>query len=129
MAARRSISTALLAVPAIHLLLVGVYAAARRPLGDYAVETDFFGDYVPWARQWMAGHPSVMDGFKGPVYYLMLGISSKIASLLFAGRTHPGMEFAVGKGLSVLAAAVILLLVGGIVLRVCGARSGAGSRP
>jgi hypothetical protein len=115
-------------LPAVHLLVWGLYAALRRPVGDFTVETDFFGDYVPWSRVWMQGHPSVMSGFKGPVYYLLLGIPSRILSWIAAGgRYPPGLEFAAGKALSVIAAALAVYLVGWIALRLCAgsARPGA----
>ena len=67
-------------IPLVHVLLCGLYACLWRPVGDLGVETDFFGDYVPWARQWMMGHPSLMSGYKGPAYYLVLGLFSRLVA-------------------------------------------------
>jgi Flp pilus assembly protein TadD len=104
-------------IPVAFTLLWAIYAFVRRPVGDYAVETDFFGDYVPWSREWMTGHPSAMNGFKGPVYYLLLGLGSRLASVLLPGGypPPPGVEFAVGKILSFVSAGLVLLLAGKIV--------------
>ena len=66
-------------IPVLFTLCWAMYAVIRRPVGDYAVETDFFGDYVPWSREWMAGHPSAMNGFKEDVsntQYALLGLDA-----------------------------------------------------
>jgi hypothetical protein len=106
-------------IPVLFTLCWATYAVIRRPVGDYAVETDFFGDYVPWSREWMAGHPSAMNGFKGPVYYLLLGLCSRLAAALMPGGYPPlpGVEFAIGKALSVICAGLVLVLAGKIALK------------
>lgn len=113
-------SLPLLAIPGLHLFFWGLYAALRRPAGDFAVETDFFGDYIYWAREWASGHASAMSGFKGPVYYILLGYLSRFCSWFSHGFTWPpppGIEFAVGKALSVLSAAGSVWLVGVLLVR------------
>lgn len=122
-------------IPLVHVLLWGFYACLWRPVGDLGVETDFFGDYVPWARQWMTGHASLMSGYKGPTYYLVLGVFSRIVAFL-GGDFHfppaPGPEFLAGKLISVLASGVALLAIGSICRRIAAetlpqkAKAGAG---
>ena len=36
---------------AVVWIVVGV---GFRPIGDFGVETDFYGNYVPFAREWMS---------------------------------------------------------------------------
>ena len=110
----------LLAVPVLHFCFWGLYATLRRPAGDFSVETDFFGDYIYWAREWASGHASAMSGFKGPVYYILLGYLSRFCSWFAHGSIWPpppGIEFAVGKALSVLSAAGSVWLVGVLLVR------------
>ena len=83
------------------------FVLLKRSIGDYGVETDFYGDFVPTARRWMDGQPSVMGGFRGPFYYLVLGL---FGSLL---RDY----FLVGKLLSVLGAGFGLRIAGGLLRR------------
>ena len=72
-----------------------------RPIGDYGVETDFYGDFVPTAHRWMHEGPQVGNGFRGPFYYVLLGVL--------------GQSFMAGKLLSVICSGVALRLVGEIV--------------
>lgn len=106
-------------IPVLFTLCWAIYAVLRRPVGDYAVETDFFGDYVPWSREWMVGHPSAMNGFKGPVYYLLVGLCSRLVTAIMPGGypPPPGVEFAIGKALSVISAGLVLVMVGKIALK------------
>lgn len=105
-------------IPVLFALSWAMYALLRRPVGDYAVETDFFGDYVPWSREWMTGHPSAMNGFKGPIYYLLLGLCSRLVTVITPGGypPPPGVEFAIGKAFSVVSAGLILVLAGKVAL-------------
>ncbi len=65
-----------MAVPvALLWLLVGLL---WRPIGDYGVETDFYGDFLPHARLWLAGLPDVLSGYRGPGYYLMVGVLDRL---------------------------------------------------
>jgi 4-amino-4-deoxy-L-arabinose transferase-like glycosyltransferase len=79
----------------------GLMAVFGRPIGDYGVETDFYGDFVPTAHRWMHDGPQVGNGFRGPFYYVLLGLL--------------GQSFTAGKLLSVLASGVALRLLGRIV--------------
>jgi hypothetical protein len=81
-----------------------------RPIGDYGVETDFYGDFVVYARQWLSGHPTIMNGFRGPFYYLLIGVLEKFL----------GDAFTIAKVLSALTAAVSLVLVGKLLDRLWG---------
>lgn len=92
-------------------------AVGGRPIGDYGVETDFYGDVVPKAREWVIGHP-VPSGFRGPFYYITIG---------FLGTALQDF-FLAAKLLSVVSAAVGLRLAGALLRRlwdpmvgVCGA--------
>lgn len=89
------------------ILLWTGFVFFKRPIGDYGVETDFYGDFVPTAKRWMDGEPSVMSGFRGPFYYLVLGV---LGSLF---RDY----FLIGKLISVFSAGVGLRITGGLLRR------------
>lgn len=80
-----------------------------RPIGDFGVETDFFGDFVPHAAEWIRGHPSVMDGYRGPFYYLLVGALSIL-----------GDTFLMAKLLSAAAAALGIRFLGGLLRNLWG---------
>jgi len=83
-------------------------AVFGRPIGDYGVETDFYGDFVPTARRWMHEGPQVGNGFRGPFYYILLGVL--------------GQSFIAGKLLSVVAAGIGLRLLGSVAETFLGSR-------
>jgi 4-amino-4-deoxy-L-arabinose transferase-like glycosyltransferase len=86
-----------------------------RPIGDFGVETDFYGELAYYARQWTQGHGGLMTGFRGPLYPILLGL-----------LTLPFRDaFLVGKLLSVLGAALGLWLTGDLVRRRFGRVAGA----
>ncbi len=85
----------------------GLVALLGRPAGDYGVETDFYGDFVRYARQWMQGEPTVMNGYRGPFYYLTLGALSTLL----------GDAFLAAKLISAAAAAAGIRLLGGLLGR------------
>ena len=93
-----------------------LFALLARPIGDYGVETDFYGD-LQWARQWYADGPTLMNGFRGPLYHLVLG---GLAVLVRDG-------FLAGKLISVLSAAIGLRVLGGLVRRIFGSAAGLGA--
>ncbi|MFN8547553.1 MAG: glycosyltransferase family 39 protein [Candidatus Eisenbacteria bacterium] len=110
----------LFVLPLLHVAVWSLFALFAWPVGDYGVETDFFGDYVPWSREWMAGHATEMNGFKGPGYYLLLGGVTRAVTALTPGIAYPpppGWEYAIGKLLSVLSAGAVLYFLGGVVAR------------
>ena len=88
---------------AVVWIVVGV---GFRPIGDFGVETDFYGNYVPFAREWMSGNPSIMLGYRGPFYYLLVGVLSFL-----------GDPFFLAKILSAVCAGTSLRLVGGLLRR------------
>lgn len=94
-------------------LLIGAalswLAVLGRSIGDFGVETDFFGEFVPAARHWMHGQP-VPSGFRGPFYPLVLGGIGAITRDLFV----------TGKLLSAVSSALVLRLVGGLLRRLWG---------
>ncbi len=98
-----------MAVPvALLWLLVGLL---WRPIGDYGVETDFYGDFLPHARQWMAGLPDVLSGYRGPGYYLIVGILDRL-----------GDGFHLAKILSALSLGGSIWLLGGLFENLWGRR-------
>lgn len=99
---------------AFFLVWVSV-ALFFRPIGDFGVETDFYGELAYYARQWTQGHGGLMTGFRGPLYPILLGL-----------LTLPFRDaFLVGKLLSVLGAALGLWLTGDLVRRRFGRVAGA----
>jgi len=49
----------------LFTLAWGLMALCGRPIGDYGVETDFYGDFVPTAHRWMHDGAQVGNGFRG----------------------------------------------------------------
>ena len=43
-------------------LVWGIVAVFHRPIGDFGVETDFYGDFARYSAQWIRGEPTVMNG-------------------------------------------------------------------
>ncbi len=93
-----------------------VFALLARPIGDYGVETDFFGD-LRWAHRWFSEGPTLMNGFRGPLYPLVLGA---LAAVVRDG-------FLAGKLLSVVAAAAGLRILGGLVRGLFGSAAALGA--
>lgn len=56
----------------------GAVAVFFRPAGDFGVETDFYGDFAVYSKQWIHGEPTVMNGFRGPFYYILLGAAAEL---------------------------------------------------
>ena len=81
-------------------VIVGIWF---RPIGDFGVETDFYGDFVPNAREWVKGNPTVGLGYRGPFYYLLIGVLSKI-----------GDVFLLAKILSAACAGIGIRIIGGL---------------
>jgi hypothetical protein len=77
-----------------------------RPIGDYGVETDFYGDFLPFARQWLETGPAVMLGYRGPFYYLVVGALSRL-----------GDPFLLAKILAAACAGISLRVIGGLLRR------------
>jgi 4-amino-4-deoxy-L-arabinose transferase-like glycosyltransferase len=88
---------------AVVWIVVGTWF---RPIGDFGVETDFYGDFVPFAREWMNGNPSIMLGYRGPFYYLLVGVLSTF-----------GDPFLLAKILSAVCAGTSLRIIGGLLRR------------
>lgn len=95
------------AIALVFAIVWGAVALFGRPAGDYGVETDFYGDFAVYAREWVSGHPTPMNGFRGPFYYLLLGVTGTVLGDLFLAA----------KLLSVVAAAITLRVAGGLVRR------------
>ncbi len=82
-------------------VIVGIWF---RPIGDFGVETDFYGDFVPFAREWMSGNPSIMLGYRGPFYYLLIGVVSTV-----------GDAFLLAKILSAACTGIGVRIIGGLL--------------
>ncbi len=95
------------AVVAAAWLAVSIF---MRPVGDFGVETDFYGDLAVFAREWMSGDFSPLSGYRGPGYYVVLGLFGKLL----------GDFFLAGKVLSSISAAVAVRLVGALGERLFG---------
>ncbi|RKZ83144.1 MAG: hypothetical protein DRQ39_09875, partial [Gammaproteobacteria bacterium] len=91
--------------PLVYLVLWGGVALFARPAGDFGVETDFYGDFAHYSRIWMEDGPTLMNGFRGPFYYLLLGVAGKLL----------GDPFLAAKLLSVLGASLGLAFLGRLV--------------
>lgn len=104
---------------AAPLLLLGValtIAFTMRPIGDSAVETDFYWGYAPRAERILEGHFRVADyGFTGPVFDLVLAGGGALGFPLFGWA----------KVVSALAMAAALALAWRIGVRLGFGRSGA----
>ena len=92
------------------LLVWGCVALFGRPIGDYGVETDFYGDFAFYAREWIAGRPSLMNGFRGPLYYIVLGLAGSLTRDLFVAA----------KLLSLVSAAIVIRVACALLRRLHG---------
>lgn len=109
-------------VPPIAIDLVALAAGVTwlltgllgRPIGDYGVETDFYGEFARYAQEWMRGQPSAMSGYRGPAYILLLGSLGRLL----------GDFFLAGKLISAISAAVGIRLLGGLLRRLWGPVAG-----
>ncbi len=111
---RRAAADPLNLVAVAALLVWAGIALFARPIGDYGVETDFYGNFAPGARDLMHGAAGVLDGFRGPFYYLLLGVAGAILRDAFLA----------GKLLSMVAAAATLRVAGGMLRQTFGAAAG-----
>lgn len=78
-----------LALSAIYTVILLIAAHVYHRVGDYGVETDFFWSYAPDARKIQAilkgeGGAFPIDGFRGPMYALVLSIVAFIVQDFFA---------------------------------------------
>ncbi len=96
------------------LVVWGSVALFGRPIGDFGVETDFYGDFAHYAREWAGGRPNLMNGFRGPLYYLVLALFEVLRIDLFAAA----------KAISVISAAAVVRLSGGLLRRLFGGAAG-----
>lgn len=88
------------------LIAWGWMAVFGRPIGDYGVETDFYGDSAVQARKWMSGEIA-RTSFRGPAYYILIGLLGKIVGDLFL----------TAKLLSVVSAVAGIRIAGGVLRR------------
>lgn len=70
---------------AFSLLFMAVmlyFALTLHKVGDFDVETDFYGGYAPEAKNFMMGK-IVIDSYHGPLYPWLLGLFGKLIGSLF----------------------------------------------
>ncbi len=104
-----------LALSAIYTVVLLWAAHVYHRVGDYGVETDFFWNYAPDARTIQAilkgeGGAFPIDGFRGPMYPLVLACVAFIIQDVFAA----------GVILGILCAGATLLLTHRLVLEFFG---------
>ena len=90
-----------LILPVFYFIVVGYFSYTNHTVGDYGVETDFFWDYVPQAKEVLNGIMPI-DEFRGPGYPLILAL----VSIPFKSDFHLAGIF-----LNVLCASIILYLL------------------
>lgn len=69
-------------IAAFYFVVVGLISFIFHTVGDYGIETDFFWGYVPSAKEFLSGHIAI-DGFRGPLYPIVLGIFGFISGDFF----------------------------------------------
>lgn len=112
---RARLADPIVLVSLAFFLVWGTVVLFFRPIGDFGVETDFYGELTTAARQWMSGHGGLGTGFRGPLYPILLGL-----------LTLPFRDaFLAGKLLSVAGATLGLWLTGDLVRRRFGRVAGA----
>lgn len=84
----------------IYFLLMLYFSFKYHVVGDYGVETDFFGTYVPHAKKFLEGHIHI-EKFRGPMYPIVLGIIGFLTGNFFKG----------GILLNLISAGVVLAFV------------------
>ncbi|HVO73568.1 MAG TPA: glycosyltransferase family 39 protein, partial [Ignavibacteriaceae bacterium] len=87
-----------------YFCLMLFIALSYHTIGCYGVETDFFWSYLPAAKSFLNGK-ILVDGFRGPLYPIVLGILSIITKNYFAA----------GIIISVFSASLVLFFTFGIV--------------
>lgn len=92
-----------------YLTIMTPLALHYHPIGDFGVETDFYGGLVQEARQFAQGDFPI-GNYKGPVYGITLAILARLIPDYFTAAVL----------LSVISAASVLLLTSHILLRLFG---------
>ncbi len=86
-------------IPLLYCGIMMIISLLFQRVSDFGVGTDFFGSFVPEARQILKGHLPI-DPFKGPVYTIVL------ASLSFIFQDF----FYTGIIISVISSGVVIFL-------------------
>lgn len=92
-----------------YLVIVTPLAVHYHRIGDYGAETDFYGGLVQEARQFAQGDFPI-GNYKGPVYGISLALVARLIPDYFTAAVM----------LSVLSAALVLLLTSRTLLRLFG---------
>ena len=94
----------------IYFVILLFFALSFHRVGDFGVETDFYGGFVPEARDFLQGKITI-DSYHGPLYPWILGLTSQLAGDMFRS----------GILISVLSASFSLFLIFGLIKSVFGA--------
>lgn len=101
------------ALALLTLLLLAPFLLAHH-FGRYDTETDFFGEYAPYARLLQHGTIPETFAYRGPGYHLALAATGFLARDLFTA----------GKVLSALSCALLVAITGHMAARLVGRRGG-----
>ncbi|MGD8306118.1 MAG: glycosyltransferase family 39 protein [Ignavibacteria bacterium] len=91
----------------VYFLILTIVSVAYHKVGDYGVETDFFWGYVPEAKHFINGSVKI-DAFRGPLYPIVLGISTLITSDYFYS----------GMFIGIISATLSIILSFGLLKRI-----------
>jgi len=84
----------------VFFLIILIVSLLFHKVGDYGVETDFFWNYVPEAKNFINGN-LIIDPFRGPFYPIILGI----LNLVFHDY------FLTGIIIGIVSASIVIFLV------------------
>jgi hypothetical protein len=83
-----------IAVSVLYFIILLIASFSAHKIGDYGVESDFFGAYVPQAQKFMDGE-LVIDKYKGPGYIIILGLFNVLTQNYFTAGILIGIISAV----------------------------------
>ena len=87
-------------IASLYFFIILIVSLLFHKVGDYGVETDFFWNYVPEAKNFINGN-LIIDPFRGPFYPIILGI----LNLIFYNY------FVTGIILGIFSASLVIFLV------------------
>lgn len=96
-----------LVIGLVYFIVLLVASLLYHKVGDYGVETDFFWDYVPEAKDFINGSIKI-DAFRGPLYPIVLGLSTLIT----------GDYFYSGMFIGIISATVLIILSFSLLKRI-----------
>ena len=91
-------------IPILYFLILLIISLSARKIGNYGVETDFFWSYIPQAKAFLDGN-LIIDGFRGPVYPIVLGIVTLLVKDFFIS----------GMLISIISGSIVLFFTAKII--------------